>query len=167
MKDGRTLPRRMQVIDDENLINELMCQVGELEGYEVRSFTRALDFLAQEDAEMPDLLLVDIFMPEVDGFELLKQLEYRKVVPAIVIMSGKDPAFLSAASIIFTDSKLRFMGQIAKPCSVAEIQDVISMERVFADRSNVVSDDASSLENRSSQSNPGQLSRKPQSNSCC
>ncbi len=147
MKDGRTLPRRMHVIDDENLINELMCQVGELEGYEVRSFTSALDFLAQGDAEMPDLLLVDIFMPGVDGFELLKQLEDRKAVPAIVIMSGKDPAFLSAASIIFKDSKFRFIGQIAKPCSVAEIRDVISMERVFADRSNVVSDDATFLEN--------------------
>lgn len=167
MKDGSAQLRRMQVIDDENLINDLMCQVGKLEGYEVRSFTSALDFLAQGDSEMPDLLLVDIFMPGVDGFELLRMLENRKVVPAIVIMSGKNPAFLSAASIIFKDSKFRFVGQIAKPCSVAEIRDVISMERVFSDRSNVVSDFATYLENRSCQSNPGQLKRKPQSNSCC
>lgn len=148
MKDGSALPRRMQVIDDENLINELMCRVGELEGYEVRSFTSALDFLAQDDAEMPDLLLVDIFMPDIDGFEVLKQLENRKVMPAIVIMSGKDAAFLSAASIIFKDSKFRFAGQIAKPCSVAEIRDVISMERVFADRLTVVSDYATFLEHQ-------------------
>lgn len=122
----------MHVIDDESLINELICSVGELEGYEVRSFTKAEDFLALGDEELPDLLLVDIFMPDVDGFDLLNRLEKRKVIPKVVLMSGKDVTFLGAAGMVYADSKVRIVGELSKPCGVAEIRDVINMDRVFS-----------------------------------
>jgi two-component system, response regulator len=53
----------------------------------------ALDFLFNEQFEMPRLVLLDLKMPRVDGIDVLRRLkndELRKVIPVVVLTSSKE-----------------------------------------------------------------------------
>jgi two-component system, response regulator len=53
----------------------------------------ALDYLYNEDNEMPKLILMDVKMPRVDGIEVLRKLksdEKRKVIPVVMLTSSKE-----------------------------------------------------------------------------
>jgi putative two-component system response regulator len=63
------------VVDDsiENL--EVISQILELEGYEVRPFKSGLEAFEAAVLEPPDLFILDILMPEIDGLELCKKIK--------------------------------------------------------------------------------------------
>lgn len=53
----------------------------------------ALDYLFDENNEMPKLILMDVKMPRVDGIEVLRKLksdEKRKVIPVVMLTSSKE-----------------------------------------------------------------------------
>jgi two-component system response regulator len=53
----------------------------------------ALDFLFNDDNELPRLVLLDLKMPKVDGIDVLRRLktdERRKVIPVVVLTSSKE-----------------------------------------------------------------------------
>lgn len=62
---------RILVVDDEPHMARLASYVLEKAGYEVRQANGGLEALACLEAEEPDLVLCDIMMPDMDGFELV------------------------------------------------------------------------------------------------
>src|SRR5213592_3025962 len=62
-----------------------------MEGYAVREAANAEDGLAAVEDAAPDLILLDVMMPEVDGWEMLRRVQERHGVGAIpvVMFSGK------------------------------------------------------------------------------
>lgn len=81
--------RRILVVDDEPDICELVKDILEDEGFEVDTVYNALDARTQFMARRPDLVLLDIWMPDEDGLSLLK--DWQKPPPIevpVVIMSG-------------------------------------------------------------------------------
>ena len=65
---------RIYVVDDEPDMVELLATVLRGEGHEVETYTDGRAALARVLEEPPDLLLLDLMMPDLDGFELLKLL---------------------------------------------------------------------------------------------
>jgi two-component system phosphate regulon response regulator PhoB len=65
---------RIYVVDDEPDMVELLATVLEGEGHEVETYTDGRTALARVLEEPPELLLLDLMMPDLDGFELLKLL---------------------------------------------------------------------------------------------
>jgi DNA-binding response OmpR family regulator len=65
---------RIYVVDDEPDMVELLATVLKGEGHEIETFTDGRAALARVLEEPPDLLLLDLMMPDLDGFELLKLL---------------------------------------------------------------------------------------------
>jgi CheY-like chemotaxis protein len=114
------------VVDDEpdNLgVIELVLNFYEAK---VRTAVTAIDCLSQMDAETPTLLLVDIQMPVMDGFDLLKKVRDNpawQAIPVIAItahaMTGDHERIIAAG----------FDGYIPKPISamslVSELQAFI------------------------------------------
>ncbi len=77
------------VVDDEPGIRELMREILEEEGYEVRSAENGTAARAALDAKIPDLVLLDIWMPDVDGVTLLKEWKAQgRLTMPVVMMSG-------------------------------------------------------------------------------
>ncbi len=77
------------VVDDEPGIRELMREILEEEGYEVRSAENGTTARAALDAKIPDLVLLDIWMPDVDGITLLKEWKSQgRLTMPVVMMSG-------------------------------------------------------------------------------
>ena len=79
------------IVDDDPRLREYVRVNLEIEGYAVREAGSAEDGLRVLDEVSPDLILLDVMMPEVDGWEMLRRVQERHGVGAIpvVMFSGK------------------------------------------------------------------------------
>ncbi len=83
------------VVDDSATVRRLVSITLERQGHRVRTAINGLDGLAQFEEEMPDLVLLDITMPNMDGYEmcrLLRRNPSAKKLP-IFMLSGNDGFF--------------------------------------------------------------------------
>ena len=79
------------VVDDDAGMRELVRTNLEFEGYSVREAGSATEGLTALEEEPPDLILLDVMMPEVDGWEMLRHVQERFGVGAIpvIVFSGQ------------------------------------------------------------------------------
>ena len=77
------------VVDDEERILNFLSHKLKASGYSVLTAMNGTQGLEQAQAQKPDLVILDILMPGMDGFETLKQLRSFSSVPAI-ILSAKE-----------------------------------------------------------------------------
>jgi excisionase family DNA binding protein len=79
------------IVDDDERVREYVRVNLEMEGYTVREAGNAEEGLAVLEEVSPDLVLLDVMMPEVDGWEMLRRVQERHGVGAIpvVMFSGK------------------------------------------------------------------------------
>jgi excisionase family DNA binding protein len=98
---GRTGPVVL-VVDDDAGVRGLVRANLEAEGYAVREAASAREGLTALEEEAPDLVLLDVMMPEVDGWEMLRQVQERFGAGAIpvIVFSGKveERSVVDAAS---------------------------------------------------------------------
>ena len=86
--EGRRL---ILIVDDDDRLREFVRVNLEMEGYAVREASSADEGLRALEDEPPDLILLDVMMPEVDGWEMLRRVQERHGVGAIpvIMFSGK------------------------------------------------------------------------------
>lgn len=79
------------IVDDESKIRRLLAQNLELEGFDVQTASDGAQALEvyNKSVEKPDLILLDLMMPEIDGMSMLKRLRKSSDVP-VIILSAKD-----------------------------------------------------------------------------
>src|ERR687893_701151 len=77
------------VVDDEPRIVSFMRMNLELEGCRVISATNGRDALERARSDLPDVVLLDIMMPGMDGFEVLRRLREWSTVP-VIVLTAKD-----------------------------------------------------------------------------
>lgn len=78
------------VVDDEPRMVNFMRMNLELEGYRVITAMSGREALDQAREEMPDVLLLDIMMPGMDGFETLKRLRQFSQVPVLILTARSE-----------------------------------------------------------------------------
>jgi len=83
-----TPKKRIVMIDDESVILELLRNILNLKNWETSSFLDSTTALASIEVNPPDLILLDICMPEMDGYELCKQLKRMGVKAPVIFLSG-------------------------------------------------------------------------------
>ncbi len=82
------------VEDDEN-IRKLVCYALKKDGYEAKGFEKPSDFWNEIKNEIPKLILLDIMLPEEDGYSVLTKLQENskyKNIP-IIVLSAKGSEF--------------------------------------------------------------------------
>jgi two-component system KDP operon response regulator KdpE len=79
---------RILVVDDEKRILNFLNSKLKASGYEVLTANDGAEALEQAQAQDPDLILLDILMPKMDGFETLKRLRSFSSTP-VIILSAK------------------------------------------------------------------------------
>src|SRR5918994_679696 len=79
------------IVDDDPALRGFVRASLELEGYSVREAGSAEEGLEALEQEAPDLILLDVMMPQVDGWEMLRRMQERHGVGAIPVLmfSGK------------------------------------------------------------------------------
>lgn len=76
------------VVDDEDKVRESVKEVLADEGYRVLDTADATCVLEMIEAEQPGLVLLDIWMPKIDGIGLLKEIKSKKPSTNVVMISG-------------------------------------------------------------------------------
>lgn len=80
--------KRILIIDDETDIVEILRARLEAEGYEVSCASDGHEALGKIPAEKPDLILLDVMMPKLNGYQLCRELKKReetKGIPVIML----------------------------------------------------------------------------------
>jgi DNA-binding response OmpR family regulator len=83
------------VVDDEPAIVQVISQRLVREGFQVRAAATGEEALAAVAEELPDLLILDLMLPDLDGFEVLRQLRAGAQVPSgrdlpVVVLTARD-----------------------------------------------------------------------------
>jgi len=76
---------RVLIVDDEVRIVKFLDLKLKASGYEVLTANNGLEALAQVQTQEPDLVVLDVIMPGMDGFETLKQIRVMSSVPVIIL----------------------------------------------------------------------------------
>jgi DNA-binding response OmpR family regulator len=87
-KPPRAVPRdakRILVVDDEPRMIGFIRMNLELEGYQVIEAHNGLEALEAIRTQLPDLVLLDVMMPQLDGFETLRMLREFSSIPVIML----------------------------------------------------------------------------------
>jgi two-component system nitrogen regulation response regulator NtrX len=79
---------KVLVIDDEEAIRQSLQMMFEYEGYDCLQAAGGAAGLKILDSYQPDLVFLDIKMPQMDGLEVLKEIRAREGAPPVVILSG-------------------------------------------------------------------------------
>ena len=117
------------VVDDEPDIRELIQEILEDEGYAVSTAENAAAAREARRVQRPDLILLDIWMPDTDGISLLKEWSEGDHLPCpIVMMSGHGTVETAVEA-----TRLGAYDFIEKPLSMAKL--LLTLERALeADR---------------------------------
>lgn len=80
------------VVDDEQAILRLIRTKLQADGYAVSTADRAASALSLLEDERPDLIILDIMMPEMDGFEALRHIRSQSQIPVIFLTARASDA---------------------------------------------------------------------------
>lgn len=86
---------RVLVVDDEPAIRALVAKIVERQGFPVDSARDGAEAISMLEAESYGVVVVDLMMPNVDGFGLIDYIKQRSdAPPAIIVISAGDSASL-------------------------------------------------------------------------
>jgi EAL domain-containing protein (putative c-di-GMP-specific phosphodiesterase class I) len=109
--------RSILVLDDEAAVGQTIQWIAESLGFEAEFVTRPEEFFLRLDQMCPDIITIDLVMPELDGVEIMRLLAERKSRAKIVISSGMGTRVLEAAQRSASEHGLSIAGVISKPIS--------------------------------------------------
>jgi CheY-like chemotaxis protein/anti-sigma regulatory factor (Ser/Thr protein kinase) len=90
MSTAEQATKRVLVVDDNDHLREVICELLELAGFAVDSAPDGSVALERLDKEEFDLMLLDVWMPEMNGLELLGRLRARPAHPKVIMLTADD-----------------------------------------------------------------------------
>lgn len=116
---SQTLKWKILIIDDSPSSLQLLAEILLRQGYEVHSFSSSREALREAEDLRPDLILLDVIMPDMDGFEVcevLKKREALRDVPVIFLSA------LNEAKDIIKGFNVGGVDYVTKPFQVKEVK---------------------------------------------
>lgn len=85
------MPKTILICDDDKSILEVMQIIFEEKGYNVVIISKSRNIYSEVEKKLPDIILIDLWMPDLDGEEIVRQLKNQKStknIPIIVISAS-------------------------------------------------------------------------------
>ena len=114
------MKKKILVIDDDPLALQMIVVALEAEGHEVLSFSEFESLLQEIHRSLPDLVITDVNMPKVSGFEVCRKIKemFQPLPPPVIVMSATvdalDPVLarkIGADDFAFKTSDMAFLIQ--------------------------------------------------------
>ena len=116
---------RVMVVDDEPHIRATVTEMLEAEGYDVVEAANGAEALAAIEVTPPDLVLLDMRMPVLDGWGFASELRRRgHPVPIVVMTAARDAARWA--------SEITAAAFVAKPCGLDDLISAVERARPSA-----------------------------------
>lgn len=114
---------RLLVVEDDKTIADLISHAARKAGFLVEVAMQYGVFKQVYETFQPEVLALDIIMPDMDGFEVLDYLSERKCKARILIISGQDT--FRQMAVRMADAKgLAVAGSLAKPFRIAVLKEM-------------------------------------------
>ena len=112
---------RLLLVDDEDNLRSMLEAALRYEGFDVHAASSGRDALDVVDGQSPDLIVLDVMMPDLDGFEVCRRLRNDGVKTPVLFLTARDA----------TDDKVRGLtlggdDYLVKPFSLDELVARIS-----------------------------------------
>jgi excisionase family DNA binding protein len=108
------------IVDDDPQLRELVRVSLEADGYAVRQAGSAQEGLAALEEEPPDLVLLDVMMPQVDGFEMLRRMQEQHGVGSVPVIMFSGKVDEETASLAAREGAQAFIGKPFDPQQLIE-----------------------------------------------
>ncbi len=118
-------PRTIAVVDDDQTTLVLVCEMLQAMGFQVQSFSSANALNLARKQQVYSALILDLSMPDVDGFELIYQLADSSPVEPLLIMSTLPANIIDVAKVICQSLQMPVLGVLSKPFSNEELQHAL------------------------------------------
>ena len=86
------MPKKILIVEDEANIRELLCLYLEREGYTVLEAENGVEGIKKWKSDKPDLVLLDVMMPVMDGWEVCREIRAESDVPIIMLTAKGETA---------------------------------------------------------------------------
>jgi DNA-binding response OmpR family regulator len=85
------MKKNILMVDDDPVALQLLREILEAEGYEVLVFTEFESLLQELHRSLPALVITDVVMPKVSGFEVCRKIKemFQPHPPPVIVMTGK------------------------------------------------------------------------------
>jgi len=117
------MAKLVMVVDDEESMVHLLRTILEARGYEVATAAGGRQALALVHARRPDLVLLDLMMPEMDGWEVLHELRQDPStadIPVIIVTVKRDELDRTVGTDL-----LKVAGYVNKPFVRKELVELV------------------------------------------
>jgi len=119
-----TMPLHIAVADDEADMRDFYCKILPRLGYDVVACAENGVQLVEECRKtLPDLVLTDIKMPEMDGLDAVDLITHERPVPVIIVSAYHDAEFLERAR------RDHILAYLVKPIKAADLEPAIMLAR--------------------------------------
>ncbi|GAA0773234.1 response regulator transcription factor [Castellaniella ginsengisoli] len=115
------IPSTIYIVDDDEAVRDSLRWLLEANGYAVRSFAGAEEFLAAYDPEQVGVLIADIRMPGMSGLELQEALIARKAPLPIVFITGHGDVPMAVSTM-----KKGAVDFLEKPFNEADLRALVA-----------------------------------------
>jgi two-component system, OmpR family, response regulator len=124
---------RLLVVDDEPTVRELLSAALRFTGFAVTSAGTGAEALALLEKETPDLVVLDVMLPDLDGFEVVRRLRDRRGSVPILFLTARD-----APDDVVTGLALGGDDYVTKPFNLEEL--VLRIKAILRRTSGLASD---------------------------
>jgi len=118
-----TVQTRALVVDDYDDAREMYSEFLAYKGFEVLQAQNGLQAMALAESLHPDLIVLDLALPDIDGIEVTRRLKASAAtssIPIVMITANAQAAMLDEAR------KAGCVAVLVKPCTPEELLEVVS-----------------------------------------
>ena len=116
--------KHLLIVDDEPDIGEFICSAAQMNGFEARTTHQAREFEQLYSSDI-DVIILDLFMPEYDGVELLRFLAKQDSAAKIILISGHDIGVLRSAKKLACEQGLNIVDTLCKPIQYEDLKTLL------------------------------------------
>ena len=117
--------KRLLIVDDEPRFTAFVERVAQPLGYDVEITNHGREFQAAYRRKRPDIVVIDMVMPDIDGNELVLWLVEQRCKADIIIITGYHPDYAINARVLAEIKGLRSVSTLSKPLSVGRLRDAL------------------------------------------
>ncbi len=115
-------PQRLLVIDDEVEFGKFVGRVGRELGLEVEVTADPGKFKALLPSFKPDLIVMDMVMPDTEGIELIRWLSHERYPVRVIVVTGYNPDYAKMAALMARAEGVIQVTTLFKPVRLAELR---------------------------------------------
>lgn len=115
---------RLLVLDDDHVVRRTIALMGTRSGAQVTGCSTVAEFESMLRSFDPDVLLIDLMMPGVDGIDVISRLD-PQCRASIFVMTGADKRTFEASREVLQAAGAQIAGFLHKPFSIADMRQIL------------------------------------------